>query len=255
MLKKLMEKINGFNVLATLLCALSLVYISIFPRNPGSYLPFMVGVGLYILDYLRRKENKGKVANILYKITKWAFIYFTITFTIFCGITISNRTIEADKDYDAIIVLGAGLRDGLYPSQTLKYRLDKGAELYELKEVSIVVSGGQGPDEKVSEASVMKEYLVEKGIPEEDIYLEDKSTSTEENFEFSKLILDEMFIEDYEIVFTSNDFHIARSEKYMVDSQLEGYGVGTESNTLMIPYNYLREYLVTHIYYLTKIFN
>ena len=41
------------------------------------------------------------------------------------------------------------------------------------------MSGGQGPDEIVSEAFAMKNYALEQGIDENDIILEDKSTSTE----------------------------------------------------------------------------
>ncbi len=252
---KKVKKISWVKLLATFLCGLSIIYIVKFPRNHGSYLPFVVGIGLFVLDYLRNKENKGKLEKVLYRITQGIFIYFTITFTIFCFDVLSNRTIDEDREYDSIVVLGAGLSEGRNVSRTLRYRLDKAMELYELNTVPIVVSGGQGGDEEVSEAFAMKEYLVAQGIPEGDIYLEDKSTSTEENFEFSKEVLDSMFTQDYEIVFTSNDFHISRAEKFMEDSELEGYGVGAPSDVSMIPSNYLREYLVTHIYYFNKLLN
>ncbi len=250
---KYLKRISFYKILAVGLCLLSLVYIARFPRNQGSYLPFVVGVGLLVLDYLKYKENKNKALMVLYRITQGCFVYFIITFTIFCFTVFSNRNIDEDREYDSIIVLGAGLNGGRNVSRTLRYRLEKAIELYELNQVPIVVSGGQGKDEMVSEAFAMKEYLTNQGIPEEDIYLEDKSTSTEENFDFSKVVLDNVFTDDYEIVFTSNDFHISRAEKYMENSGLEGYGVGAPSDFTMIPSNYLREYLVTHIYYLNEI--
>ncbi len=249
------KKINKYKLLASFLFVLSLVYIVRFPRNHGSYLPFVVGIGLFILDYLKNKENKNKFEKLLYRVTQGIFIYFTITFTMFCIGILNNRSIDEEKEYNSIVVLGAGLNGGRNVSRTLRFRLDKAIELYELNQVPIVVSGGQGVDEQVSEAFAMKEYLVAQGVPEEDIYLEDKSTSTEENFDFSKVVLDNIFEDDYEIVFTSNDFHISRAEKFMEDSGLKGYGVGGESDISMIPSNYLREYLVTHIYYFTEIFN
>ncbi len=249
------KKLNWVKVLATFLCMLSIVYIVRFPRNHGSYLPFVVGVGLFVLEYLKNKENKGKVEKVLYRINQGIFIYFTITFTIFCFDILSNRNIDEAYEYDSIVVLGAGLNGGRNVSRTLRYRLDKAIELYELNPVPIVVSGGQGKDEDVSEAFAMKEYLIAQGISEEDVYMEDKSTSTEENFDFSKDVLDGIFTEDYEIVFTSNDFHISRAEKFMEDSGLVGYGVGGPSDISMIPSNYLREYLVTHIYFFTKLVN
>ncbi len=250
---KYIKKFSIYKLIAIGLGLLSTVYIVRFPRNQGSYMPLVVGIGFLVLDYLKNKENKSKFERIFYRVTQGCFIYFVITFTIFCLNVFSNKNIDENRDYDSIIVLGAGLNGGRNVSRTLKYRLDKAIELYELKSVPIVVSGGQGKDEDVSEAFAMKEYLVAQGIPEEDIYLEDKSTSTKENFEFSKDVLDEIFTEDYEIVFTSNDFHISRAEKFMVESGLEGYGVGSKSDFSMIPSNYLREYVVTHIYYLNGI--
>ncbi len=246
----MIKKINLIKITANILLIMSLIYIVRFPYNHGSYMPLAIAIALFVLDYLKNKKNRSKSETVLYRLIQIGFVYFVITFTIFCVTVAKNRELESDKDYDVIVVLGAGLKDGQYISQTLAYRLDKAIELYELKNVPIVVSGGQGPDELVSEASAMKDYLVSQGIDESEIYMEDKSTSTEENFEFSKIVLDAILTEDYEIVFTSSDFHIARAEKFMKESGLIGYGVGSESVVTMIPSNYLREYVVTHMYYL-----
>ncbi len=114
---------------------------------------------------------------------------------------------------DAVIVLGAGLR-GENLSLILKNRLDKAVEYYnENPEAVIVVSGGQGPDEDIPEAWAMERYLYEQGVPLSKIVKEDKSTSTEENFRFSKAILDENFQGDYSIGFITDDFHVYRAGK------------------------------------------
>ncbi len=236
--------------IAVVLIGFSAVYIMRWPLNSGSYLPMCLGVAIVIFNILRYKKDKSKVQKILYRVFQIGFIYFGITFTMFCYTTVQSTDIDENKDYDAIIVLGCGLRNGKDMSGTLKYRLDKGIELYELKQVPIVVSGGQGFDELVTEASVMKAYLVENGVPESDIVEEDKSTSTEENFKFSKVMLDEMFTDDYSVVFTTNDFHVYRSSRYMEKSGLTGFGVGTKSIASLIPYNYLREYMALHLYFL-----
>lgn len=52
----------------------------------------------------------------------------------------------------------------------------------------VVVSGGQGMDEEVSEAFAMKEYLTNKGISEDRIIMEDKSTNTLENIKNTKVL-------------------------------------------------------------------
>ncbi len=236
--------------IAIILMGFSAVYIIRWPLNSGSYLPMCLGVAIVILQILKNKDNKTKLQKICYRVLQIGFVYFGITFSIFCYTTIQSTSIDEDKDYDAIIVLGAGLRNGDQLSGTLKYRLDKGIELYESKQVPIVVSGGQGFDELVSEASVMKAYLLENGVNEADVIEEDKSTSTEENFVLSKVKLDEIFTDEYTIVYTTNDFHVFRSGKYMEKSGLTGFGVGTESIASLIPYNYLREYMAVHLYYL-----
>lgn len=48
-------------------------------------------------------------------------------------------------------------------------------------------NGGKGKDEIISEAEAMKKYLIENGISEENIILEDKSKNTIQNMRFSKL--------------------------------------------------------------------
>ena len=114
---------------------------------------------------------------------------------------------------DAVIVLGAGLR-GESLSIILRNRLDEAIEYYnENPEAYIVVSGGQGPDEDISEAEAMERYLYEQGVPLSKIIKEDKSTSTEENFRFSKAILDERLENGYSVGFITDDFHIYRAGK------------------------------------------
>lgn len=82
-------------------------------------------------------------------------------------------------------MLGAGL-NGDKPSAVLEMRLEK-ARLYlqEHPQTVVIVSGGQGPTEPVSEAESMKNWLMEKGIPNSRIIMEDKSTTTAENIRYS----------------------------------------------------------------------
>ena len=114
---------------------------------------------------------------------------------------------------DAVIVLGAGLR-GENLSLILRNRLDAAVEYYnENPDVVIVVSGGQGPDEDIPEAEAMERYLYEQGVPLNKIIKEDKSTSTEENFKFSKELLEKHFGDGYNVGFITDDFHVYRAGK------------------------------------------
>ncbi len=93
---------------------------------------------------------------------------------------------KAKKVGHYIIILGAGLH-GDKLSVSLKNRLDTALELHHLSPFTpLIVTGGQGKDEFVSEAYAMKKYLVEQGIPPTLIHMEDQSTTTYENIIFSK---------------------------------------------------------------------
>ncbi|MBQ9519797.1 MAG: YdcF family protein, partial [Firmicutes bacterium] len=75
-----------------------------------------------------------------------------------------------------------------------------------------VVSGGQGAQESITEAKAMKTLLLDGGVPESQIILEENATSTSENFIYSKQILDEYFGDKpYNAAFVTNDFHCYRA--------------------------------------------
>lgn len=117
-----------------------------------------------------------------------------------------NATAEDGLDY--ILVLGAKIR-GDRVTRSLKYRLDAAYEyLVKNENTIVIVSGGQGADEVVSEASVMKAYLEQRGIDSNRIWMEDKSTNTAENLKFSRRL---MKGENPSAAVVSNNFHIYRA--------------------------------------------
>ena len=86
--------------------------------------------------------------------------YVSLVFLAFMFYTWLIRVIPHWKHYDYVVVLGAGLLGGDRVSKLLADRLDKGAAVYRknLPDCAMVCSGGQGPDETVSEAEAMKGY-------------------------------------------------------------------------------------------------
>ncbi|QGG54022.1 YdcF family protein [Lysinibacillus pakistanensis] len=114
-----------------------------------------------------------------------------------------------------MIVLGAKVKPGGIPSLSLKNRLEEAVSyLKKYPHVQVIVSGGQGPDEDQTEASVMLEYLLNNGIEASRIIAEDRSTSTYENLLFSKELLPK---ETKHITIVSNDFHLKRA-KYLAET-------------------------------------
>lgn len=123
--------------------------------------------------------------------------------------TADNSALEAD----AVIVLGAGV-NGTTPSLALSTRIDAAAEYLKAHpEVPAVLSGGQGPGEDVTEAQAMFTALTGRGIDPDRLILEEASTSTAENFRYSKELLEEngMDTADASIAVVTNDFHSFRA--------------------------------------------
>ena len=106
-----------------------------------------------------------------------------------------------------VILLSAGIF-----RESLKNRLDAVVDYcQENPEVTIIVSGGQGPQETITEALAMERYLLEQGVREEQIVKEQMATSTRENFLYSKEILDRRFDGAYKVAFITSDYHIYRA--------------------------------------------
>lgn len=98
---------------------------------------------------------------------------------------------DALYDENAAIVLGAAVH-GRELSRTLVGRLDVAVGYHKRSPSAlIVVSGGQGPQEELPEAVAMRQYLLDHGVPDDHIIVEDRSTSTEENFLNSRELLDQ----------------------------------------------------------------
>lgn len=148
------------------------------------------------------------------------------------------------KDYNYVIVHGAGLLGGDRVSPLLKGRLDKGLKAYynASNPCKIIVSGGQGSDESISEAEAMKRYLLSQLVPEEDIILEDKSTTTYENLKYAKALMDALSAR-YTCVFVTSDYHVFRTSIYAKKLGLSALGLGSKTASYYRPNAMIREYI------------
>lgn len=173
------------------------------------------------------------------KISKIVFILWLISFIIVEILIISGKKSDDYNDIDAIIVLGAGINYD-EPSRWLKTRLDKALEIANEKpDIKIIVTGGIGQGENFSESYVSKKYLIQNGIHENRIFMEEKSTNTFENIKYAKEILGD--IKNSAVV--SSDFHLFRARLIMKEHGLNPKGISSETATfgLNILYN-IREY-------------
>ncbi len=148
------------------------------------------------------------------------------------------------KHPDYIIILGSGLIGDKVPP-LLAQRLEKGKMMYEQfnNHPKIVVSGGQGVDEPITEAEAMAQYLRQVGIPQEDIIIEQQSTNTLENLRFSKVILDEKREKNYRCLVVTNSFHSLRAGIYMRKLGIKGRSIGSRTALYFLPSAWIRETL------------
>lgn len=122
-------------------------------------------------------------------------------------------TAEAEERVDLIIVLGAKIEgEPLRPTATLKERLDLAYHYWQQHPELLIITSGGYPDQLTeSEAMVMKRYLLALGIPDEQIFVEEQSTRTAEQFINSDQILRQQGIEIKHPLIITNDFHLPRA--------------------------------------------
>ena len=102
----------------------------------------------------------------------------------------------------------------------LAARLDKALSVYHSQRTKpiIIVSGGQGPDEPISEALAMKRYLIAHNVPENHIFMENQSTNTRTNFLYSKSIIHSMMPTSSHMLCVTSQFHVLRALKFAKSS-------------------------------------
>lgn len=183
-------------------------------------IPF-INKKFHIID----KLPKGLIAGMAIFVALCGLLFF-----ILFGCVLSKMNSYPKEKADYVIVLGAQVR-GTLITRSLQYRLDAVLEYYkENPDCKIVVSGGQGEGEDISEAQAMFGYLTERGVPENIIILEDKSTSTNENLRFSYELIKEDAGEDVHIVICSNDFHIFRALQLAENVGIDAEGLSSKSD-------------------------
>lgn len=154
---------------------------------------------------------------------------------------------------DYFVVLGCGLINGCKVSPLLAGRIDKAIAAYNKQKESgksskIIFSGGQGSDEKISEAEAMQSYAVEHGIAAEDTLVENKSSNTLENMAFSKKIMDDISMGNYSCTYVTSDYHVFRAGIYAHKAGFHKIkGIGSKTKGYYIPNAMIREYVALFV--------
>lgn len=142
-------------------------------------------------------------------------------------------------DSDAIIVLGAQVKEDGTPSVALERRLTAALESYREKRQLIIVCGAQGANEPRAEGDVMREWLLERGAAEEDVVAETASFNTRENLMYAKAIMESRGLGEALVV--TSDYHVARALALCRQVGVSATGKGSPSKPEYFLKNHFRE--------------
>ena len=157
------------------------------------------------------KSYKGKKLHMWIKVLIALILVGVLAFSALLGAVLLGGRDQIEGEPEIMVILGGQVKPW-GPSVLLQDRLDKALDyLEDHPDMTVVVSGGQGPDEPCTEAQAMYDYLVAHGVNGERILLEENSHNTLQNLRYTRELLE---TEGYDLnsgmVVVSNGFHLTR---------------------------------------------
>lgn len=250
--KKRIHKLAG--ILLLVIGTLFLVYIGIW--STGALLwSFDIGVGFILISGL--VMTASGVMLLFKRTVRWldrhrliarlalsAVLLFILSLVTMEGFVIheANHN-DSNVKADVVLIPGAAIV-GDRPSRALQHRLDKALPyIWDNPNAVIIVSGAKGFDETLSEAEVMKQYLVDNGINGSRIIPEEKATNSIGNVGYSKEIIDGLkFDHKPKVMIITNDFHIFRMKLLARVQGMDTYGISVAIHYSVAPICYAKEY-------------
>lgn len=175
-----------------------------------------------------------------------SYFYTLIIAFLYCNIKAAKHNPTYDKDF--AIILGAKVRDDGKLTPLLRGRVDKAIEFAKnqykktKKKIIYIPSGGRGSDETISEAKAIKNYLLEQGIEEDQIIIEDKSTNTYQNMKFSKEKINQIN-KDGKVIFVTTNYHVFRSGVIANEQGIDCEGTGSKTKWYFYSNALIREFI------------
>lgn len=201
-----------------------------------SVIVILIGIFLNKIIKFCKKHYETKKGKILLGTCFTVLTVGIVCFSLALGSVIGSAETDADNQ-ETIIVLGCSVY-----SYTLKCRVNAAYDYLENNPDSVaVLSGGQGPNEHISEAQGMYDMLTEKGISADRLYLEDKSVNTDSNIENSVKVIEENNLSK-DVAVVSSDYHLKRAKMICEKNGLKNvHTINAPSTYYDKPTFYLRE--------------
>lgn len=196
---------------------------------------------------MQGKRRLSGVLKLLILIVLFGFFCWT---ALVAFIAVKEYTVpEPSGNTQAIIVLGAQVKEDGTLSLQLQWRMEETLRQYQLHPQRIVVCGAQGSNEPAPEAHVMRDWLVARGVPADMILMDDASFNTRQNIANAKKLLPQ----DVErVLIVTSRYHLPRAMALASDMGLEAEGAGSPIKLIYWPKNHYREALAWVKYLLQK---
>ena len=270
------ETINSMSLISFLLFPIALitfilVTISniILIKKEGKSLRNLLGLFLgificiltllpnYIYEVLQKSQrvniyNLNSIGPYLYNFVE-AFVYLVIAYleciligTIIIALKSVRKKVEHNKDY--MIILGCQINKNGTLTPLLKGRVDSAIKLRNEqleetgKDLIFIPSGGKGNDEIISEAEAIKNYLLEHGINEKNILIDNKSTNTYENIKFSNKLIKQ---KNANVGFSTTNYHVFRTGLIATEQGLKMEGISSKTKSYFWINAFIREFVGT----------
>lgn len=215
------EGVKPTNLLSMLFVILLYAYLAIWPR-----------IG---------NLTENTLGTAIYAIISFSAIYILALMAMYSFSAILNLIhLKKNRKADYIIVLGSGII-GTKVTPLLAARIEKGMDLLSANpNAMLIMSGGQGPGEDMSESEAMAAYAVDKGVDKRRIITETKSVSTQENLLFSRRLMEK---ENPKIVIITTAYHVFRALLLAKQQGIKCVGYGAKTKWYFTLNALLREFV------------
>lgn len=270
---KIINSISSFSILLFPISLITFILVTIsninlirkegrsFKNLLGLFLGIFICLLTFLPDFvyeLIMKSQKFDIYNLnsispyIYNFLE-TLIYLMVTYlecilmaTIIIAIKSVKKKVNYNKDY--MIILGCRIKKDGFLTPLLKGRVDRAIEFRgeQLKnagkDLIFVPSGGKGMDEIISEGEAMKNYLLENGINEKNILVENKSKNTYENIKFSNKLIND---KKANIGFSTTNYHVLRAGLIATEQGLKLEGIGSKTKSYFWINAFIREFIGT----------
>ena len=231
-----------------------LIYFFLVGYSFSAYICFGIAAALCLYTTISLLAANHKRTAAILRLILSTCLAFGLIAAASTGLYIAKAAFAASQpNCQYVVILGAGLH-GSTPSMTLSDRLNAAqAYLQDNPDTICIVSGGQGPGEDMTEAACMQQVLVNKGIDPSRIWIEDKSTSTFENLQFSLALIEaNTGARPENLGILSSEYHVFRACQTAKKLGITPIGIPAETSYFSLFLNYfLRE--IPAVWYYTII--